>query len=135
MVAAFLIAGSAIASDEHLIPDAPPEYLKLINPVNLNKLDKQTQRRVARLYKNKCRKCHGVEGDGNGPHAEFLEIKPAAFSATGYMAKRQDGQLFWIIMHGSPGTDMEPRGPGTRENLTETEIWSLIAYIRHTFSK
>ncbi len=33
-VAACLITGSALASEEHLIPDAHPEYLKLVNPVD-----------------------------------------------------------------------------------------------------
>ena len=67
--------------------------------------------------------------------AELSEIKPAAFSKPGFLAGRKDGQLFWIIMHGSPDTEMEPRGPGTRENLSEREIWSLIAYIRHAFTR
>lgn len=132
---ALLIVGPARAQEAHRIPDAPPDYLKMVNPVDLDKLDKQTRRRIPRLYKNKCRKCHGVEGDGKGPNAELLQIKPAAFSAPGYLAGRKDGQLFWIIMNGSPDTDMVPRGPGTRENLSEQEIWGLIAFIRREFTR
>lgn len=130
-----LAATSLSASEVRQVPDAPAEFLTLSNPVNLDELQPMVQRRIKRLYKNKCKKCHGVEGDGKGPHAEMLEIPPVAFNAPGYLAQRKDGQLFWIIMHGSPGTDMEARGPGTRENLTEDEIWGLIAHIRRTFTQ
>ncbi len=131
-----LLAGDpAGAAEAHRIPDAPSEYLKMVNPVDLGALDKMARRRITRLYKNKCRKCHGTKGDGKGPNAELLQIKPAAFSNPGYLAGRQDGQLFWITMNGSPGTDMVARGPGTRENLSQAEIWGLIAYLRRTFTR
>lgn len=125
----------AAAGGERQIPTAPAEFLALENPVGADEMEGAFLKKTARLYKRKCKSCHGAEGDGNGSKAEFLEIKPAAFASPGYLAGREDGQLFWIIMHGSAGTEMEPRGPGTRENLSEREIWSLIAYIRHAFTR
>ncbi len=128
-------AAAASAAEEHKIPTAPPEFLALENPIAKEEMDEKFLKKTARLYKRKCKSCHGIEGDGNGSKAEFMEIKPAAFSKPGYLAGRKDGQLYWILMNGSPGTEMEARGPGTRENLSEREIWSLIAYIRHAFTR
>lgn len=139
-LAALLLGGMAaiapaVLAQEHRIPTAPAEFQALENPIPAAEMDDKFMKKAARLYKNKCRGCHGEEGDGKGPKAETIQIKPAAFASPGYMAGRKDGQLFWIIMYGSPGTEMEPRGPGTRENLDEREIWSLIAYIRHAFTR
>jgi len=36
-----------------------------------------------------------------------------------------DGQLFWIVRYGSPGTGMPPS-----RNLTDQQIWQLVAYLR-----
>jgi mono/diheme cytochrome c family protein len=36
-----------------------------------------------------------------------------------------DGQLFWIIRHGSPDTAMPPS-----RNLNDQQVWQLVAYIR-----
>jgi len=41
-----------------------------------------------------------------------------------------DGQLFWIIQNGSPGTAM-PAFKG----LADEQIWQLIHYIRHFSEK
>ena len=128
-------ATSAWAAEKHKIPTAPSEFLAKKNPIAAIEVDAKFMKKVARLYKRKCRSCHGVEGDGKGSKAEFFQIKPAAFSAPGYLKSRKDGQLFWIMMHGSKDTEMEAKGPGSRDNLSERELWSLIIYIRKTFTR
>ena len=37
-----------------------------------------------------------------------------------------DGQLFWIIKNGSPGTGM----PSFKNHLNDTQVWQLIHYVR-----
>jgi hypothetical protein len=37
-----------------------------------------------------------------------------------------DGQMFWIIKHGSHGTRMK-----LFKSLEEDEIWQLVHYVRH----
>ncbi len=123
------------ATEAHKTPSAPAEWLAKKNPIPKAEMDAKFFKKAARLYKRKCKSCHGIDGDGKGRKAEFIEIKPVAFAKPGYLAGRKDGQLFWIVMSGSPGTEMEPRGPGTRENLTERELWSLIAYLRRAFTR
>ena len=36
-----------------------------------------------------------------------------------------DGQLFWIIRNGSPGTAMPGYGP-----LSDEQIWQLVLFVR-----
>ncbi len=124
-----------VNAEEHLTPTAPQEYLNMKNPIQESEIDEQFLKQVGRLYKRKCSKCHGFEGDGKGYYAKTIEIKPAAFSIPNYMAGRKDGQLFWIMMSGSEGTEMVPVGPGTDINLSEEQMWQLIIYLRKKFTK
>ncbi len=128
-------ATAAVAGGEHQIPKAPSGYLDMVSPVNYNEVDEDFLKKAGKLYKRKCRKCHGVNGDGNGSKAEYFVIKPTAFNAPGYLAQRKDGQLFWIMMNGSEGTEMVPVGPDSDVGLSEEKIWELIAYIRNRFGR
>jgi mono/diheme cytochrome c family protein len=130
----FFAVTTAIAGGVHTIPDAPPEYLSMKSPVNDADVDEAFLKQTGKLYKRKCTKCHGENGDGKGSKAEFFIIKPAAFSTPGYLEKRKDGQLFWIMMNGSEGTEMEPLGPYSDVGLSEEQLWNLIAYLRSTFT-
>ncbi len=84
------------------------------------------------LYKGKgtCLNCHGAEGAGNGPVAAQLSPSPRNFQHHGFWRHRTEGELFWVIKHGSPGTSMI----GFGGQLTDEEIWALIQYER-TFSR
>jgi|TARA_B100001964_G_C14014933_1_gene501122 mono/diheme cytochrome c family protein len=129
-----LVVGMA-GAEERRIPVAPADYLKMENPFDVDRADEGFLKKAGKLYKRKCKNCHGKDGDGKGSKAEFFEIKPAAFSDPGYLKGRKDGQLFWILMNGSEGTEMEPKGPGSRENFSKEELWSLIVYMRKKFTR
>ncbi len=126
---------SQASEDEHPIPVAPPEYLDMINPISYQDADEKFHKKIGKLYKRKCRKCHGAKGDGKGPNAENMTIKPAAFSKPGYLERRKDGQLFWIMMNGSEFTEMVPVGPDSDVGLSEEQLWQLIVYIRKSFTR
>jgi mono/diheme cytochrome c family protein len=126
-----LVAGSAAAA-EHKTPDAPQNYLAMKNPL---KDTKAVVESGAKIYEKKCKKCHGDNGDGKGSASGELTIKPASFSKPGYLKGRADGQLFFILEKGSPDTDMDDFGPGSATNLSKDELWSVVAYIRKTFTK
>ena len=135
VILGLFLAVSAQAHEKptHHVPEAPPEYLNKKNPLSYETLEKRAVRRAARMYKSKCKKCHGSEGDGHGPRFGELSIHPAPFSDPGYLKDRADGQLFWIIENGSPGTEMPAHGPGSRFNLSHDEIWKLILHLRANF--
>lgn len=106
-------------------PQAPAEYLKLINPL------KATEKRIKKgelIYQVnasplQCKHCHGVAGNGAG----HMEANPPArnFACSETMQSISDGQMFWAIKHGIPGTAM-PAYP----DLADWKIWVLIHYIR-----
>ena len=50
---------------------------------------------------------------------------PRNFTSGATMKDIPDGQLFWIIKNGSPGTSMMPFS-----GLSDDEAWQLIQYLR-----
>jgi len=73
-----------------------------------------------------CMNCHSTKGDGAGPLGGGLIPPPRNFTCGTTMKDIPDGQLFWIIKHGSPGTAMV----GFSGQLTDEEIWTVIHYLR-----
>ena len=76
--------------------------------------------------KGGCVRCHGKEGDGNGPLAARLDPSPRNFQDRGFWSHRTEGEIFWLIKNGSPDTGLVGYG----DQLTDGEIWALIQYIR-----
>jgi mono/diheme cytochrome c family protein len=112
-------------------PRAPAEFLTLVNPLpgskaNMNagkKLFHETAQPLA------CKQCHGEQGDGRGPLGGGLVPPPRNFTCGQTMNEISDGQLFWVIKKGSPGTGMM-----AFTGLSEEQVWQLILYIR-TFAQ
>ena len=127
-----VMASVPVLAAEHSIPTATKDYLDMKSPL---KEKKDVLERGEKIYERKCKKCHGAKGDGKGDAADKLVIKPASFSAPGYLKGKSDGQLFFITEKGSPNTDMEAFGPGSETSLSKDDMWSVIAYIRKTFTK
>lgn len=84
-----------------------------------------------RIFKTNCFVCHGTDGSGNGPLASKLSVTPADLTSKGKMGQRSDRDLFRIIegsmAHGQVSNDM----PKWRFTLAQTQINSLITYIRY----
>ncbi|HLZ33380.1 MAG TPA: c-type cytochrome [Nitrospira sp.] len=81
------------------------------------------------LYQGKgtCFNCHGNEGMGDGPAAAALDPSPRNFHHHGFWRHRTEGEIFWVIKHGSPGTSMI----GFGDLLSDEEIWAVIQYVRN----
>ena len=81
------------------------------------------------LYEDKarCFICHGTSGKGDGSVAHEFVPPPRDFTDCAFQKEREDGELFWIIKYGSPGTGMKQLIPGL---LSEEEAWKIVAYIR-----
>jgi len=81
--------------------------------------------------KGTCFVCHGKEGKGDGTAAAGLEPSPRNFTNPAFHAARTDGELYWIIKNGSPGTAMIPMIGAT---IDEDEAWYVLMYER-SFNK
>ena len=85
-----------------------------------------------KLYEGKayCSACHGLEGAGGTSGGRITPHggqPPTNFADAAWQAARTDGEIFWVLKHGSHGTDMAPYMP---LYLTEDEVWHLVTYIR-----
>jgi mono/diheme cytochrome c family protein len=80
------------------------------------------------LYEGKggCVNCHGAGGAGDGPVAASLDPSPRNFRHHGFWRHRTEGEVFWVIKHGSPQTSMI----GFEGTLSDDEIWAIIQYER-----
>ena len=55
-----------------------------------------------------------------------LDPSPRNFQHHGFWRHRTEGEIFWVIKNGSPGTSMI----GFTGQLTDEEIWAIIQYER-----
>lgn len=111
-----------------MLDGVPDDYRGRVNPL------KPTGRAVdagRALYANRCAGCHGPSGRGDGDEGKGLSPSPALLS---HLVKRPvavDEYLLWTISEGGAalGSDM----PAFKDDLTETEIWRIVAYMRAGF--
>lgn len=80
-----------------------------------------------KLYNDKCRFCHGVKGDGNGPAADSLSTRPTDFT----------NPKFWNNGVDKTITDAITKGKGIMPSfdLKPDETKGIIDYISHVFKK
>lgn len=99
---------------------------KMKNPVPFTK---ENVAKGKALFEGKgtCINCHGKGGLGDGKAGKILNPSPRNFTNCKFHKKRKDGELFWVIKNGSPGTGMVPLVPAT---ITEQEAWTIINYER-----
>jgi mono/diheme cytochrome c family protein len=110
-------------------PRVPADQLETVkkveNPVPDNS---ETMETGKTLFTTACVACHGPEGRGDGPLTKKTKIDPAPrnFTSADFQRLRTDGELFWVLKHGSHGTEM------MRMDFffTDEELWTLIRYIR-----
>jgi len=119
------VAASLAAQGNAAQPwDAPASAAEVKNPVS------PTPQNVSAgkdLYEDNCLSCHGEKGAGDGIAAQNLSVKPANF-ADAKLKSETDGSLFWKITTGKAPM------PSWKDDLSETQRWQLVDYIR-TFAK
>lgn len=77
--------------------------------------------------KGTCFTCHGQTGKGDGPAGAALDPSPRNFSNPEFAKIRTEGEMFWVVKNGSPGTGMIAYAPAM---ITDEEAWQAIAYAR-----
>ncbi len=105
--------------------DELPRVKKLVNPIPPTA---SALREAKELFSRSCAACHGAEGKGDGPVAvdNRIDPKPRNFTNPEFQRLRTDGELYWVLTHGSHDTEM------MRMDFffTEEELWKLILYVR-----
>jgi mono/diheme cytochrome c family protein len=124
-------ASGARATDvEALKPRVPGDQLEaaraLANPLPATP---ELIEKGKALFEGKafCKACHGADGKGLPPELDLKGPLPRNFTNKAWQRARSDGELFWILKNGSPGTDMAPFIPLI---LSEEEAWQVLLYVR-----
>ncbi len=87
------------------------------------------------VYAKRCLQCHGEDGDGLGPAADYLNPPPRDFTLGLYKFKTSafdedlpnDSDILRMIRDGMPGTAM----PGWSDILSDQEILDVLEYIKY----
>jgi cytochrome c oxidase cbb3-type subunit 2 len=88
------------------------------------------------VYDRRCAGCHGENGDGNGPAATFMKVRPRDFTLAVFKFRTTptgslptDGDLLRTITRGVRGTAMP-----TWHELPEKDRLAVIQYIKYTLA-
>jgi len=84
----------------------------------------------AQLYAQYCATCHGPKGEGNGPAAAGLPVKPANHADGAYMNGLSNDHLFQVIKYGGMAVGKSPLMAPWGGTLSDQQIWDLVAYVR-----
>jgi len=116
-----LVAAPLSAHDAHGRSNAPPEARRLKSPLA------ETVENVAAaqpIYARFCASCHGADGKARTTIAAKLPLRPTNL-AEYVMESMRDGEIFWVVTHG-----IDKNMPSFDQQLTETERWQLVQYVR-----
>ena len=100
----------------------PIENRNAVNPIPLTPEVLKTARAH---FADHCATCHANDGSGKTPIGKNVYPKAPDLKLPDTQSL-SDGELFWVIKHGSPGTAMI----GFGQVLSDDEIWALIHYER-----
>ncbi|HEX4366279.1 MAG TPA: CopD family protein [Rhodopila sp.] len=81
------------------------------------------------VFAENCVACHGPGGEGNGPAASGLRIKPADLTQP-HIWGHSDGEMFWWVSHGIEDPEGGLAMPGFAGILSSDDVWAVIDYVR-----
>ena len=93
-------------------------------PVNPIPADEVSLQRGKILYNIHCQVCHGVQGHGDGPLANYFDRTPQDLTGS-QIAAEFDGAVYLTIIKGFG------QMPALFENLTPHETWDVVNFL-HT---
>jgi mono/diheme cytochrome c family protein len=99
---------------------APAAQAQKSNPVASNPASIESGRKI---YMQRCAKCHGEKGHGDGPDAIELNLHPAKFTDSS-VHEESDGALYWKITVGKKGM------PDFGKRLSPNDRWNVINFVR-----
>lgn len=77
------------------------------------------------IFKDKCSRCHGPGGLGDGPDGD-PELTEMNLTDPKRAARNSDGIVFYKVLNGRG----RPKMPAFKDELTEEQIWAVVAYVQ-----
>ena len=81
-------------------------------------------------YQIYCATCHGIEGNGDGFNAGYLDVPPTKHSNGAYMSKRPNSTLYDGVHSGGYILNKSNQMPAWGGTLSGDEIQAIVSYMR-----
>jgi mono/diheme cytochrome c family protein len=138
VTAAWLAAAvvrTAGAHEDHEHPPVPAAYANAHVPIHVW-TDPEMVTKGKEIFTVKCALCHGETGDGRGPGAANLPVKPADLTDARMVAEMPGNYWVWRVAEGGLVEPFRSKGsamPAWKGELSMNDRWAVIAYA-HTLS-
>jgi len=130
---AALLLGAVAHAGADLAPRVPAAEgaaaRALANPLGASS-EQLARGRALYAGKGFCAACHGPSGQGLGSDVDTSKLRgalPRDFTDAAWQAARRDGELYWVLANGVPGTAMAAFVPSV---LSAEEGWQVLLYVR-----
>jgi mono/diheme cytochrome c family protein len=77
------------------------------------------------IFKDKCQRCHGPGGLGDGPDAD-PDATDNDLTNPKRAARNDDGTVYYKVLNGRK----RPKMPAFKDELTEQQIWTVVSYVQ-----
>jgi mono/diheme cytochrome c family protein len=101
----------------------PPEAETTKNPLTV---DAKLLATGKSIFKDKCQKCHGASGRGDGPDADPDAQEDMDLTRASRAAKNPEGVMFFKAWNGRK----KPKMPAFKDELTKEQVWAVVAYVQ-----
>ena len=78
------------------------------------------------VYKDKCQRCHGPGGLGDGADADPDVREDMDLTNPKRAEQNPDGVIYYKVLNGR----RRPKMPAFKEELKPDQIWSVVAYVQ-----
>lgn len=101
----------------------PPEAEATKNPLTV---DAKVLATGKSIFKEKCQKCHGATGRGDGPDADPDVQEDMDMTNPKRADRNPDGVVFYKAWNGRK----KPKMPAVKDDLTKEQLWAVVAYVQ-----
>lgn len=125
-IAAAAAAGARAASGTPAIGQGsgwqlPADAPTLKNPLPVDDTLLASGRKI---FADKCQKCHGPKGLGDGPDADPDHAAEMNLTNPKRADRNPDGVVFYKVMTGR----RDPKMPTFKDELSKDQVWAVVAY-------
>ena len=78
------------------------------------------------VYKNKCQRCHGPGGLGDGADADPELAADMDLTNPKRADRNPDGVVYYKVVNGRK----KPKMPAFKDELSEEQIWAVVAHVQ-----
>jgi mono/diheme cytochrome c family protein len=101
----------------------PPDAESTKNPLTV---DEKVLASGRAIFKDKCQRCHGPGGRGDGPDADPDVREDMDLTNAKRADQNPDGVIYYKVSNGR----RRPKMPAFKEELKPEQIWSVVAYVQ-----